>query len=208
MVSKTECVEHVLPVRTAEGKCLPILRLPIVGFTVRAPPRIEMNILDPANIVDRIDPDAAPQWLTRYIANVMALILARVDTEIWIQQLNILHGRIFSTHRNRPRIRRGYALRILLRVKDTKAIHRAVAVQREEWLPILLPPATRHKERGAILARFRLPFVAYTRVRRHAKIGTLKRDTHRHIERAAKEVSSWRSIHSAATCFIYRIKRS
>src|SRR5258705_10842415 len=47
VVSETEGVEHVLPVRTAEDKCLPILRLPVVSFTMRAPPRIEVNILDP-----------------------------------------------------------------------------------------------------------------------------------------------------------------
>src|SRR5260370_28948461 len=208
VVAKTECVEHVLPVRTAKDKCLPILHLPIVGFPARAPPRIEVHILDPANIVDRIDPDAASQRLACYVANVVALILACIDTEIWIEQLNILHGRIFSTHRNRPRIRCGYAPCILLRVEDTKAVHRTVAVQREKRFPILFLPPTRHEEGCAILARLRLPLVPYTRVRRHAKIGTAERDTLRHIERTAKEVPSRRVIDRATNCPMTRVHRS
>ena len=53
VVAEAERVEHVLPVGPAEDERLAVLHLPVEQLGPHAPPRVEVDVLDPADVVDR-----------------------------------------------------------------------------------------------------------------------------------------------------------
>ena len=52
VVAVAEGIEDILPIGTTEDEGLAILHLPVVNRAVRIPPGIEVNVLDPADVVD------------------------------------------------------------------------------------------------------------------------------------------------------------
>src|ERR1700751_1979361 len=120
VVTKAECVQHIFPIGAAKDKCLPVLCLPLIDPGVRTPPRVEMNILDAPDIENSIHPDTATKRLPGDIAYVMALVLACIDPLIRIQQLDIEDRRILAAHRDRPRIRDGFAVKLLFRIVNSQ----------------------------------------------------------------------------------------
>src|SRR5205814_746464 len=104
VVAEVEGVEDVLPVRPAEHKRLAVLLLPLEEFPLHAPPRIEVDVLDPPDVVDGVHVNAAPQRLTLDIADEMALVLTGINAVVRVQQFDLQHRGILASHGNRPQI--------------------------------------------------------------------------------------------------------
>jgi hypothetical protein len=102
----------------AEDECFAIFILPSIERTVRVPPRVEVHVLDPANIINGIDPDTAAQRLSADVSYVVPFIAAGVDALIRIEQLQIEGRGILAPHRNGPRIGNGISIDNLLGIVD------------------------------------------------------------------------------------------
>ena len=163
-VGKTKCIQNVLPIGPPKSKSLSMRHLPIQQLAVRTPPRIEVHVLDSPDVIDRIDPDASPKGLPCNVPNIVALILACIDTLIRVQQLDVKDGRVLAAHRNRPRIRLWFTIGNLLWVIDRQPAHGTVRIQGEKGSPMFVPAFSRHKESGSVVTRLRLPVVPHSRM--------------------------------------------
>ena len=63
-----------------------------------------MHVLDPSDVVDRVDQHAAPQRLAVDIADQVPLVAGGVDAVVGIEQLHVEHGRVLAAHGDRPGI--------------------------------------------------------------------------------------------------------
>jgi hypothetical protein len=75
----------------------------------------------------------------------VALVLARVDALIGIEQLNIENSRVLASHRNGPGVSKGNVVRDMLGVEDGQPANRAVGIQCKERLSFFVPAARGHK---------------------------------------------------------------
>src|SRR6202012_4506922 len=141
--------------------------LPLVDLAVRVPPWIEVDIFNAPNVIDSVDRDAATKRLASNIPYVVALILAGINALIGIQQFDIENRRILSAHGDRPRVGNRLRIGLLFRIVDSQTANRAVGVQREEWLSVLASSPCIHKQRGSVISRLRLSFIANSIVRRN-----------------------------------------
>src|SRR5882757_7496162 len=82
MVAETKCVQHILPIGAAKDEFLAVFCLPLVDPAVRIPPRIKVDILNAANVIDGVDPDATAKRLSGDVPYVVTLILAGIDALI------------------------------------------------------------------------------------------------------------------------------
>ncbi len=85
MVAEAEGVEDVLPIAPREEECLAVVHLPLEELGLHAPPGIEMDVLDAADVVDGVDPDAAAERLALDVADQMALVARGVDAVVGIE---------------------------------------------------------------------------------------------------------------------------
>src|SRR5213078_3936396 len=69
VIAEAKCVEDVLPVAAAKDKRFPMLLLPLKQFGLHAPPRIEMDVFNPADVINIIHLNASAQWLAMNIPN-------------------------------------------------------------------------------------------------------------------------------------------
>ena len=135
-VAEAEGIEHILPIRAAEDKRFAIFGLPSIDRAVRVPPRVEVHVLDPANIVDSIDPDPAAQRLSTDVSDVVAFVAAGVDALIGIEQFQIESRGILAPHGNGPWIGDGRSIDNLLGIIDRQATDGAVGIQGEERVAV------------------------------------------------------------------------
>jgi hypothetical protein len=154
-IAEAKCVEHILPIGTAKDECFAIFGLPLIDHAVRIPPRVEMDILDAANVIDGVNPDTTAKRLASDVPYVMALILAGIDALKRIEQLDIEDCWILSAHGDGPRIWDRLLVGLLFRIVDGQAANRAVGIKREKWLAVLVSPTCIYKKRGSVFAQLR-----------------------------------------------------
>ena len=82
IVAKTKRVEDVLPIASPENERFAVFLLPVVEIGFHAPPRVEVHVFDPANVVDHIDVNSAAQRLALNVADEMPLVVRGVDAVI------------------------------------------------------------------------------------------------------------------------------
>src|SRR5437660_584970 len=102
--------------------------LPLKEARVHAPPGIEMNVLNSADVENVIHKDAAAKRLALNIADEMALVMGGVDAIVRIKELHREHGWIFSAHGNSPGIGLGFISGILVGIINDHAFEGAVVV--------------------------------------------------------------------------------
>ena len=198
VIAEAEGVEHVLPVGPAEDERVAVLHLPAEQLRLHAPPRVEMDVLDPADVVDRVDPDAGLQGLALHVADQVPLVAGGVDAVVGVEQLDVEHGRVLAAHRDGPGVGLGHVVDVLVRVVDHHAPERAVGVEREEGGGVFLAGVCGDEERCAVVGRLRHAAVAHAGVRGHRGPDALERHRRGDVQAAREEVVAARRVHDAA----------
>ena len=88
-VAKAKGIEHILPVSATEYEGLAVFHLPGEELWAHAPPWVEVDVFDAANVVDAIDVDAPTQRLTGYVAYQVTSVAGGIDAVIRIEQLDL-----------------------------------------------------------------------------------------------------------------------
>src|SRR5204862_268440 len=109
-------IEDVLPITPRENKRFAMLLLPSEQARSHAPPRIEVDVLNAANVENVVHINAAPQRLSLNVANEVALVMSRIDPVVWIEQFDTQHRRVISAHGDGPWIRFRFLSSVLLRI--------------------------------------------------------------------------------------------
>ena len=91
-----------------------------------------MDVLDAADVVDCVDPDAHPQGLALDVADQVPLVGGGVDPLVGVEQLDVEHRRVLAAHGDGPGVGLGHVVLMLVRVVDDHALQCAVGVQGEE----------------------------------------------------------------------------
>ena len=81
-----------------------------------------MDVLDPADVVDGVHADAAPQRLALDVADQVALVMRGVDAVVGIEHLDVEHGRVLAPHGDGPGIGLGLFVDVLLGIVEHDAL--------------------------------------------------------------------------------------
>ena len=85
VIAKAKGVEDVLPVAAAEDKRLPVRLLLVEQARFHAPPRVEMHVLDPPDVVDHVHIDAPSQGLAVHVPDQVPLIATGIDAVVGVK---------------------------------------------------------------------------------------------------------------------------
>src|SRR3954466_8305620 len=75
IVSEAKGVVHILPIAPANDKSFAVFLLPFEQLRLHAPPGIEMDVFNPADIVNVIHQNPATEWLAVDIAYEVPFIV-------------------------------------------------------------------------------------------------------------------------------------
>ena len=150
VVAEAEGVQDVLPVAAPEDERLAVLLLPLEQARTCAPPGVEVDVLDTPDVVNRVHEHAAPEGLAVHVPNQVPFVAGSVNAVVGVKQFDLEHGGVLSAHGDRPRVGARLLRRVLVRVVDHDAFERAVAVQRDEVRPVLLPAVLGYEEGCAV----------------------------------------------------------
>jgi len=157
-----------------------------------------MHVLDPANIVDVVDQNAAPKGLSLHVSDQVPLIMLGVDAVVGVEQFNREHGRVFAAHRNGPGIRGRFFIDLLIRVIQNHAFEGAVMVQGDESSALFVAAPFGDEEGCAIVGWPRRPRAAYAHVGGDRFPHSPQCDRWRHCQVAGKKIDAARGIHLAS----------
>jgi hypothetical protein len=173
--------------------------LPREELRLHAPPRVEVDVLDPPDVVNVIHQDAAPQRLPVNVADQVTLVPRGVNAVVGIQQFDREHRRVLAAHRDGVGIWLRLFVRVLVRIVDDHALERAVVVQREERRAVFLARAIRSPETSC-----RRQWASAQTGVADAVVGgngfphALERNGGRDVQVASEEViAPWRGHHAA-----------
>ena len=164
VVAEAERVIDILPVSATEDKRLSMLLLPFEQLRLHAPPRIEVHVLDPPDVVDAVHVNTPPQGLAVDIPDQVPLVLAGVNAVVGVEQLHCEHRRVLAAHRDRPGIWLRLLGRVLLGIINNDALQRAVVIQGDKGGSILLASTLGDEKRGAVVRRFDRASISNPRV--------------------------------------------
>ena len=147
-----------------------------------------MDVLDAADVVDRVNKDAAAERLALDVADQMALVVRSVDPRVGIEQFHVEHRRILASHGDGIGIRAGHIVRLLLRVVEHDALERAVGVERDEGRPGLAAGSLGDQEGRAVVGRLWQSPVTEAVVGGDRFPDARERDGRRHVQVPCEEV--------------------
>ena len=153
-VPEAKRVIDILPIAASEDEGLAVLLLPLQQFRLVAPPGVEVDILDPANVVDIIDVNPPAQRLSLNVPDEVALVMRGINSVIRIEQLDPEHRWILPAQRNTPGIGFGLIGRILFWIIQYDTLQRAVVVERDKCGAFLFIAIFRNQKRRPFIGRF------------------------------------------------------
>lgn len=153
-VPEAERVEDVLPVSAPESEGNAVGHLPSEQLGFCAPPGVEMDVFDSADVIDLVHIDAAPEGLAVNVADQVAFVSCGVDSIVRVQKFDGEDSRVFAAHGNCPRVGVWHVVDFLFRVIDDDAFEGAVVVERDEWGTVFVAGVFGYEKSGAIVRGF------------------------------------------------------
>ncbi len=147
-----------------------------------------MDVLDAADVVDRVNKHAAAERLALHVADQVPLVVRGVDPAVGIEHLHGEHCRVLAAHGDRIGISDRHVVRLLLRVVEHHALERAVGVERDEGRPVFASPALGDQERRTVVGRLGKSPVAEAVVGGDRLPDARQRDGRRHVQMPREEV--------------------
>ena len=147
-----------------------------------------MDVLDPADVVDLVDEDAATERLALDVADQVALVMRSIDPRVGIEHFHVEHRRVLASHGDGVGIGAGRLVRLLLGVVQHDALERAVGVERDEGRPALAARPLGDQEGRAVVGRLRESAVADPVVGGDRFPDACQRDRRGHVQVPCEEV--------------------
>ena len=96
-----------MPVGAAEEEADAVLRLPLVDLVVDGPPRVPVDVLDAADVVDGVHEQADVDGLSVDVAHERPLVLGGVNGVERVEELHVREGGVVAAHRHGVGVGRG-----------------------------------------------------------------------------------------------------
>ena len=207
-VAETKRVQHIFPVAAPKDEGLAVGHLPLIGRRVgAAPPGIEMDVLQAANVVNVVHINSAPQRLAGNVAQQMPLAPADVYAVVWIEHFDLQHGGVFAAGRNGVRIGLRLLIGRLPRVVKHHAAERAVIVEPDKRRAALVSLVFRDQKGGAVIRRFVPAGVPQAEMRGHGFPQALQSHRRGNIQMAGEKVIAALRLHRSSAHLAGRVQR-
>ena len=198
VVAETKRVEHVLPIAAGQDEGLAVGHLPGHELGRVAPPGIEVDVFDAADVVDRVDEHPPPQRLALDVADQVTLVVRSVDPRVRIEQFHVEHRRILAAHGDRIRVRARHVVAFLFGIVEHHALERAIRGERDEGRSVLAARTLGDQEGRAVVGGLGQSPVAQAVVGGHRLPDPRQRNSRGHAQVSGEEVRAARSHDRAA----------